>query len=97
MTVAVNFNDRYIIPCHTKAAHFDIDWGKEDDSNLLIGIYEYGYGSWEMIKMDPDLSLTHKVLKYFLILLTADVKLNFLLSNYVRNKLNWESGNHGSS
>lgn len=38
-----------------------MDWGKEDDSNLLIGIYEYGYGSWEMIKMDPDLNLTHKV------------------------------------
>lgn len=53
---------RYTIPCHTKAAHFDIDWGREDDSNLLIGIYEYGYGSWEMIKMDPDLSLTHKIL-----------------------------------
>ena len=50
--------------------------GKEDDSNLLIGIYEYGYGSWEMIKMDPDLSLTHKVLQY-LILLTILVKLNF--------------------
>lgn len=55
------FSTRYVIPCHTKAAHFDIDWGKEDDSNLLIGIYEYGYGSWEMIKMDPDLSLTQKV------------------------------------
>ncbi|XP_071587339.1 chromodomain-helicase-DNA-binding protein 1 isoform X1 [Heliangelus exortis] len=53
---------RYVIPCHTKAAHFDIEWGKEDDSNLLIGIYEYGYGSWEMIKMDPDLSLTQKIL-----------------------------------
>ncbi|KAJ8338893.1 hypothetical protein SKAU_G00356790 [Synaphobranchus kaupii] len=53
---------RYTIPCHSKAAHFDIDWGKEDDSNLLIGIYEYGYGSWEMIKMDPDLNLTHKLL-----------------------------------
>ncbi|XP_053330599.1 chromodomain-helicase-DNA-binding protein 1 [Spea bombifrons] len=53
---------RYVMPCHTKAAHFDIDWGKEDDSNLLIGIYEYGYGSWEMIKMDPDLNLTQKIL-----------------------------------
>ncbi|XP_040277512.1 chromodomain-helicase-DNA-binding protein 1 [Bufo bufo] len=53
---------RYVIPCHTKAAHFDIDWSKEDDSNLLIGIYEYGYGSWEMIKMDPDLNLTQKIL-----------------------------------
>ena len=50
-----------MIPCHSKAAHFDIEWGKEDDSSLLIGIYEYGYGSWEMIKMDPDLNLTHKV------------------------------------
>lgn len=68
---------RYTIPCHTKAAHFDIDWGKEDDSNLLIGIYEYGYGSWEMIKMDPDLSLTHKVLIYFLFLLTTDTELDF--------------------
>lgn len=53
--------NRYVIPCHSKAAHFDIEWGKEDDSSLLIGIYEYGYGSWEMIKMDPDLNLTHKV------------------------------------
>ncbi|XP_063820139.1 chromodomain-helicase-DNA-binding protein 1 isoform X6 [Pseudophryne corroboree] len=53
---------RYVVPCHTKAAHFDIDWIKEDDSNLLIGIYEYGYGSWEMIKMDPDLNLTQKIL-----------------------------------
>uniref|UniRef100_A0A4W3KC91 Chromodomain helicase DNA binding protein 1 n=1 Tax=Callorhinchus milii TaxID=7868 RepID=A0A4W3KC91_CALMI len=53
---------KYTIPSHTKAAHFDVDWNKEDDSNLLIGIYEYGYGSWEMIKMDPDLNLTHKIL-----------------------------------
>ncbi|XP_055489251.1 chromodomain-helicase-DNA-binding protein 1 isoform X2 [Leucoraja erinacea] len=53
---------KYTIPCHTKAAHFDVEWNKEDDANLLIGIYEYGYGSWEMIKMDPDLNLTHKIL-----------------------------------
>ncbi|KAG5272692.1 hypothetical protein AALO_G00168310 [Alosa alosa] len=53
---------RYKLPCHSKAAHFDIEWGKEDDASLLIGIYEYGYGSWEMIKMDPDLNLTHKLL-----------------------------------
>ncbi|XP_075449617.1 chromodomain-helicase-DNA-binding protein 1 isoform X2 [Ascaphus truei] len=53
---------KYVVPCHTKAAHFDIDWIKENDSNLLIGIYEYGYGSWEMIKMDPDLNLTQKIL-----------------------------------
>ena len=71
----VNISSAYSC-VYPKAAHFDIDWGKEDDSNLLIGIYEYGYGSWEMIKMDPDLSLTHKVLQY-LILLTILVKVNF--------------------
>lgn len=85
LTLVINLNARYTIPCHTKAAHFDIDWGKEDDSNLLIGIYEYGYGSWEMIKMDPDLSLTHKVLKYFLILMLNLI----LLLNYVRTRLVW--------
>lgn len=60
-----------MIPCHSKAAHFDIEWGKEDDSSLLIGIYEYGYGSWEMIKMDPDLNLTHKVSSGLLTVLTT--------------------------
>lgn len=79
LTVVINFNARYTIPCHTKAAHFDIDWGKEDDSNLLIGIYEYGYGSWEMIKMDPDLSLTHKVCICFWILLTI-IMLNLIFA-----------------
>ncbi|XP_029428595.1 chromodomain-helicase-DNA-binding protein 1-like [Rhinatrema bivittatum] len=53
---------KYTIPCHTRAANFDIDWSKQDDANLLIGIYEYGCGSWEMIKMDPDLNLTQKIL-----------------------------------
>lgn len=61
MFIKLFFFYRYKLPCHSKAAHFDIEWGKEDDASLLIGIYEYGYGSWEMIKMDPDLNLTHKV------------------------------------
>jgi hypothetical protein len=30
-----------------KDAHFDVDWTIEDDSRLLIGLYEYGLGSWE--------------------------------------------------
>jgi hypothetical protein len=30
-----------------KDAHFDVDWTLEDDSRLLIGLYEYGLGSWE--------------------------------------------------
>lgn len=32
-----------------KDAHFDVDWTLEDDSRLLIGIYEYGLGSWEQV------------------------------------------------
>lgn len=69
LIVVINFNVRYIILCYIKVVYFDIDWGKEDDFNLLIGIYEYGYGSWEMIKMDFDFSLIYKVCIYFRILL----------------------------
>ncbi|XP_048418921.1 chromodomain-helicase-DNA-binding protein 2 isoform X1 [Stegostoma tigrinum] len=53
---------KYRLPCHAKAVHFDTDWGVEEDSNLLIGIYECGYSNWEQIKMDPDLQLTNKIL-----------------------------------
>ncbi|KAK1327863.1 hypothetical protein QTO34_012772 [Cnephaeus nilssonii] len=37
-------------------------WGVEDDSRLLLGIYEHGYGNWELIKTDPELKLTDKIL-----------------------------------
>uniref|UniRef100_A0A4W3I8G9 Chromodomain helicase DNA binding protein 2 n=1 Tax=Callorhinchus milii TaxID=7868 RepID=A0A4W3I8G9_CALMI len=53
---------KYRFPCHTKAAHFDTDWGVEEDSSLLLGIYDCGYGNWEQIKMDPALQLTGKIL-----------------------------------
>ena len=33
----------------------------EDDSRLLVGIYEHGYGNWELIKTDPELKLSDKV------------------------------------
>lgn len=45
-----------------KFAHFDVDWDIEDDSKLLRGIYQYGMGSWEAIKMDPTLSIGDKML-----------------------------------
>lgn len=45
-----------------KAAHFDVDWGVEEDSSLLLGIVEHGYGNWELIKSDPDLKLADKIL-----------------------------------
>lgn len=52
---------RYQLPLKVKAVHWDCEWEVEEDSNLLKGIYEYGLGSWEAIKMDPDLQLHDKV------------------------------------
>merc|ERR1711902_351348 len=47
---------------HLKDAHFDVAWGNEEDSKLLIGIYCYGLGSWEQIKSDRSLELSGKIL-----------------------------------
>ena len=55
---------RYQLECRAKVAHWDVEWGVDDDSNLLKGIYEYGMGSWEAIKMDPELNLHDKVRSY---------------------------------
>lgn len=46
----------------TRPANFDIDWDAEDDSKLLCGIYQYGIGSWEAMKIDPSLNLSNKIL-----------------------------------
>lgn len=32
-----------------------------DDAALLRGVYKYGIGSWEAIKMDPELGLADKI------------------------------------
>ncbi|XP_041464759.1 chromodomain-helicase-DNA-binding protein 2-like isoform X3 [Lytechinus variegatus] len=45
-----------------RIVHWDVEWDEDDDHNLLIGIYEYGLGSWEAIKMDPSLNLHDKIL-----------------------------------
>nr|XP_018668181.1 chromodomain-helicase-DNA-binding protein 1 [Ciona intestinalis]XP_026690760.1 chromodomain-helicase-DNA-binding protein 1 [Ciona intestinalis] len=42
---------------------WDCAWGLGDDSHLLIGIYEYGMGSWEQIQADPSLKLDTKILR----------------------------------
>lgn len=42
--------------------HWDIVWTNDDDSRLLCAIYEYGMGSWEAMKMDPNLGLSEKIL-----------------------------------
>lgn len=46
----------------TRPANFDNEWTADDDSKLLCGIYQYGIGSWEAMKMDPSLNLADKIL-----------------------------------
>merc|ERR1712106_201516 len=45
-----------------KDAHFDVAWDIEEDSKLLVGIYEHGLGSWEQVKSDKLLELGDKIL-----------------------------------
>merc|ERR1711934_697989 len=45
-----------------KDAHFDVSWSSEEDSKLLLGIYEHGLGSWEQVKSDKLLELGDKIL-----------------------------------
>ncbi|CAE1322927.1 CHD2 [Acanthosepion pharaonis] len=52
----------YEINGRVKLVHWDCPWEIDDDINLLVGIYEYGIGSWEDIKMEPELNLRDKIL-----------------------------------
>lgn len=51
-----------IVCSRVKPSNFDVDWGLPEDSALLRGIYQYGLGSWEAIKMDPSLGISDKIL-----------------------------------
>ncbi|XP_076103177.1 chromodomain-helicase-DNA-binding protein 1-like isoform X1 [Mytilus galloprovincialis] len=53
---------RFKIDTHVKVCHWDCEWSEEDDCSLLKGVYEYGMGNWEAIKMDPDFNLHDKIL-----------------------------------
>ncbi|XP_063781800.1 chromodomain-helicase-DNA-binding protein 2 isoform X2 [Pseudophryne corroboree] len=53
---------KFRLSSRVKAAHFDVDWDVEEDSQLLLGIVEHGYGNWELIKSDPELKLSDKIL-----------------------------------
>ncbi|XP_022915044.1 chromodomain-helicase-DNA-binding protein 1 [Onthophagus taurus] len=53
---------KWVFETRTKPAHFDVDWNSGEDSKLLVGIYQYGMGSWEQIKMDPSLGIGDKIL-----------------------------------
>lgn len=52
---------RYRLTIPTKSVHWGVPWDVFDDSMLLVGIHEYGMGSWEAIKADPKLCLSSKV------------------------------------
>ncbi|XP_060115774.1 chromodomain-helicase-DNA-binding protein 2 isoform X1 [Heteronotia binoei] len=62
ITADLEERKKFCLSCRAKAAHFDVDWGVEDDARLLLGVYEHGYGNWELIKSDPELKLTDKIL-----------------------------------
>ncbi|XP_077050523.1 chromodomain-helicase-DNA-binding protein 2 isoform X7 [Siphateles boraxobius] len=53
---------KFQLTCRVKTPHFDVDWDINDDTQLLLGIYEHGYGNWDLIKTDPDLKLSEKIL-----------------------------------
>ncbi|XP_060556044.1 chromodomain-helicase-DNA-binding protein 1-like isoform X5 [Ruditapes philippinarum] len=53
---------KFRVDFHTKMVHWDCSWDVEEDSNLLKGIYDYGMGNWEQIKMDQELGLYDKIL-----------------------------------
>ncbi|XP_075063814.1 chromodomain-helicase-DNA-binding protein 2 isoform X2 [Mixophyes fleayi] len=53
---------KFRLASRVKAAHFDVDWDVEEDSQLLLGIVEHGYGNWELIKSDPEMKLADKIL-----------------------------------
>lgn len=51
----------YKLVSRAKSLNWSVEWGLDEDSNLLKGIYEYGVGNWEALKMDPELNLHEKV------------------------------------
>lgn len=53
---------KWVLEARTKPAHFDVEWDANEDSKLLQGIYVYGLGSWEQIKLDTMLGIGDKIL-----------------------------------
>ncbi|XP_029008569.1 chromodomain-helicase-DNA-binding protein 2 isoform X2 [Betta splendens] len=54
--------NKFQLTCRVKVAHFDVDWDLQDDVQLLLGIYEHGFGNWDLIKTDSELKLADKIL-----------------------------------
>ncbi|XP_060646397.1 chromodomain-helicase-DNA-binding protein 1 isoform X2 [Drosophila nasuta] len=53
---------QWVFNIKTRSPNFDVEWGTEEDTALLRGIYQYGIGSWEQMKLDPTLKLSEKIL-----------------------------------
>ena len=55
-------NPKFKLPVMRKdQIGWDVEWDEDDDISLLKGVYKYGMGSWEAIKMDPDFGLADKI------------------------------------
>jgi len=46
-----------------KDACFDCKWDDAEDASLLQGVYKYGVGNWDAIRMDHELKLSE--VRYF--------------------------------
>lgn len=52
----------FIIPKVPKpVTSWDCEWDIKDDSMLLLGVHQFGYGSWQQIRDDPLLGLQTKL------------------------------------
>lgn len=56
---------RFQLTCRVKTPHFDVDWDINDDTQLLLGIFEHGNSNWDLIKTDPDIKLAEKVVCFW--------------------------------
>lgn len=43
-----------------KVPSYDVDWGSDEDTRLLHGVWEYGTGAWDVIRAS-DPVLTEKI------------------------------------
>ena len=41
-----------------KDAGFDCEWTDAEDASLLRGVFKYGAGNWDAIRMDSELKLS---------------------------------------
>lgn len=53
---------RWQLEFKTRPANFDVEWGQREDTKLMVGIYQYGMGSWEAMKVDASLEFVDKIL-----------------------------------